>query len=165
MKDNECITSQAKPPTLTNWGSNISSKQKVTVPALFGKCSKLLFILVILNVITWVYFSSSSSRWEKIALVIWCKTIKQYYLRGCALTSFEHDSDAVRTKVLAPRSASSTEALNYTLEGNIAIIQLIPTKLKCIIKIYPCWWTFAIKFYRFLRVWVAFPWKHMGSDL
>ena len=31
--------------------------------------------------------------------------------------------------------------LKHTLVGNIAIIQLLSTKIKCIIKIQPCWWT------------------------
>ncbi len=32
-----------------------------------------------------------------------CKTciLKQYYIRGCVLTSFEHNSDALRTEALA----------------------------------------------------------------
>ena len=58
--------------------------------------------------------------------VTWCVRIKQYYSRRCALMLFVHDSDVVRKR--------------HTLEGNITIIQLIPTKIKCIIKIYRCWW-------------------------
>lgn len=42
--------------------------------------------------------------------------------------SFEHGSDVVSAQMM----------LKHTLEGNVAITQLIPTKMKCIIEIYPC---------------------------
>ena len=35
-------------------------------------------------------------------------SLKQYYSSGCSLAPFEHDSDAVGTEALAPRSASIT---------------------------------------------------------
>lgn len=40
-------------------------------------------------------------------------TLKQYYMEGFALTSFEHDSDVVRTDAHVPWSASTkvTEVL------------------------------------------------------
>ncbi len=53
--------------------------------------------------------------------------IKQYYPRGCSLTSFEHDSDAVSAEVRKHHWSAQT-TLKKTLEGNIAIIQQLPTK-------------------------------------
>ncbi len=43
----------------------------------------------------------SSDRGCAVTELVGLGLIKQYYPRGCSLTSFEHDSDAVRTEALA----------------------------------------------------------------
>ena len=77
---------------------------------------------------------------------------KQYYPRGCALTSFGHDSDAVSAKVHKQNwsaqmiGISCIIAIIWALQWCDQDRVLAPksasrTEMRCIIKIYPCWWT------------------------
>ena len=54
---------------------------------------------------------------------------------------------------------SAHMTLKNTLEGNTAIIQPIPTQIKCIIEIYPCWWTF---WFQILKVFASV--RHISME-